>query len=171
LEFPRGLSETAALVTIDQCFSPDWPTMEVPTGLGPNLKGPLMKSIQRLAVLGLIAFSTVSIAQQTPANPPLPQPGSQTTTTTTTTQDPGVPRHDKDSTAPAQVHDQTLDAPVPLTKKELKEQRRRQKQEEKSAKAHAEAAKHNAKAADENAKAMEQENKATNATQKASTPQ
>jgi len=130
-----------------------------------------MTSIQRFAVLGFLVFSTVAIAQQTPANPPTQQPGSQTTTTTTTTQDPGVPRHDQDSTAPAQVHDQTLDAPVPLTKKEFKEQRRRQKQEEKSAKAHAEAAKHNAKAAEENAKAMEQENKATNATQKASTPQ
>jgi hypothetical protein len=129
-----------------------------------------MTSIQRLAFLGLAVFSTVAMAQQTPANPPPSTPGSQTTTTTTTTQDPSVPRRDQDPIVVAPLHDQ-MDAPLPLTKRELKEQRRRQKQEEKSARAHAEATKHSAKADKENAKAMEQRNKAANAAQDANTPQ
>ena len=132
----------------------------------------ILTPIQRLAFLGLVAFCTVAVGQQTPANPPPPaQPGSQTTTTTTTTQDPNLPRHDQDALPPAPPRDSSLDAPIPLTKRELKEQRRVQKQEEKSARAHADAKKHSAKADMEDAKAMEQENKAKNATQKANTPQ
>lgn len=139
-------------------------------GQRPNLKGPFMTSIQRLALLGLAVCSTAVFAQQAPSTPP-PQSDTQTTTTTTTTADPNAVRHDQDAVAPATPRDTSLDAPVPLTKREMKEQRRRQKQEEKSAKAHANAEKHSANADKENAKAMKQENKADDAAEKANTPQ
>lgn len=155
-------------------FSLIGPELKFQPAKGPNLKGPPMTSIQRLALLALMAFSTVAIAQQTPpSNPPPPQPGSQTTTTTTTTQDSAAPgsQHDQDTVAPAPIHDRSLDAPTPLTKRELKDQRRRQKQTEKSAGAHADAEKHSAKADKENAKAMKQENKSEDAAEKANAPQ
>jgi outer membrane biosynthesis protein TonB len=136
-----------------------------------RIKRKFMTSIQRLALLGLVAFATVAVAQQTPPNPPPPQPGSQTTTTTTTTQDPNAPRRDQDPMVVTPIRDQTSDVPVPLSKREMKEQRRRQKQQEKAARAQAEAEKHSANADKENAKAMKQQNKSADATEKANTPQ
>lgn len=107
----------------------------------PINKGP-MTSIQRLAVVGLSFFSTLALAQQTaPVNS---APVTSQTTTTTTVQD---------STDP-----------VPMTKSEMKAQRKRQKQEEKAARA-------NAKVAKDQSDVIKQENKSTDATEKANAPQ
>lgn len=53
--------------------------------------------------------------------------------------------------------------PAPMTKREIRAQRKRQKQEEKSANA-------NAKARKYDAKALEQDNKSTDAAEKAHAP-
>lgn len=113
-----------------------------------------MTSIQRNAVLAISVFSTFAIAQtlaiaqqnQQPNNPPVP---SQTTNT---------PPAVRDSAAPA------LTEPAPMTKREMRAQRKRQKQVEKAADA-------NAKARKYDAKALKQDNKSTNAAEKANNPQ
>jgi len=96
--------------------------------------------IQRLAVLGLSVFSTLAIAQQTVPNNPSAPPQTATTT----------------------VQDST--DPPPMTKSEIKAQRKRQKQEEKSARAHAKAEK-------DHSDALKQDNKSTDAAEKARAPQ
>ena len=127
-----------------------------------------MTSTQRLAVLVLSVFSALAIVQQTAPTDP-PPANSQTTTTTTTTNPPSA------QTAPTNspsVSSQTttnpvedlIVAPVPMTKKEMKDQRRRQKLQEKAADAHVKAQK-------DNADALKQENKSTDATEKANAPQ
>jgi len=87
-----------------------------------------------LAVSAQTPAGSVPVTSQTPVTP-----NGATTTTTTT------------STAPA--------ADAPLSKGELKSQRKQQKREEKSAKA-------NAKAAKDNAKALKAQDKATDAVEK-----
>jgi hypothetical protein len=109
-----------------------------------------MTSTQRIAVLSLAlgVFATLAFAlQSTPdSQPPVV---SQTTTTTVPDSNP----------------------PVPMTKSEMKAQRRRQKLEEKSASADAKAQKSAAKAQKNNADALKQQNKSTDATEKANNPQ
>jgi hypothetical protein len=104
-----------------------------------------MNSIQRLAVLGLSVFSIAAMAQEpVPGNPPAVT--SQSTTTTTV----------QDSISPI--------PPAPMTKREMKAQRKRQKLEEKSADAQAKSSK-------ATANALKQENKSTNAAEKANASQ
>jgi hypothetical protein len=123
-------------------------------------EGP-MTPIQRIAVLAFSVFSTLAIAQtptpqqdQQPNNPPVP---SQTTTTTTTVQDNSAPRAVRDSAMPVYTD------PAPMTKREMRAQRKRQKQLEKSADADAKARKYDAKA-------LKQDNKSTDAAEKANNP-
>jgi type IV secretory pathway VirB10-like protein len=112
----------------------------------PNRKGP-MTYVQRLAIVGLSFFSTLALAQQTaPGNPPpeTPPPGTTQTITTTTAQD--------------------SPDPVPMTKSQIRAQRKRQKQDEKAARA-------NAKAAKDQSDLLKQQNKSTDATEKANAPE
>ncbi len=124
-------------------------------------EGP-MTPIQRIAVLAFSVFSTLAIAQ-TPIAPQDQQPGnpppvtSQTTTTTTTVQDNSAPQAVRDSALPVYAD------PAPLTKREMRAQRKRQKQLEKSADADAKARKYDAKA-------LKQDNKSTDAAEKANAP-
>jgi len=127
-----------------------------------------MTSTQRLAVLSLSVFSALAIVQQTAPSDP-PPAASQTTTTTTTTNPPSA---QTTLTNPPVVSSQTttnpvedlIVAPVPMTKSEIKAQRKRQKLLEKAADAHVKAQK-------DNADALKQENKSTDATEKANAPQ
>lgn len=125
----------------------------------PQPKGS-MTPIQRIVVLAFSVFSTLAIAQtpqqdQQPSN--APPVTSQTTTTTTTGQDNSAPQAVRDSAMPVYTD------PAPMTKREIKAQRKRQKQEEKSANA-------NAKARKYEAKALQQDNKSTDAAEKAHAP-
>lgn len=120
-----------------------------------------MTPIQRIAVLAFSVFSTLAIAQtpqqdQQTNNPP-PASSQTTTTTTTTGQDNSAPQAARDSAMPVYTD------PAPMTKREIRAQRKRQKQEEKSANA-------NAKARKYDAKALEQDNKSTDAAEKAHAP-
>ena len=129
-----------------------------------------MTSTQRLAVLVLSVFSALAIVQQTAPTDP-PPANSQTTTTTTTTNPPSAQTTPTNSpsvssqTTTNPVEDLIVaPAPVPMTKSEIKAQRRRQKLLEKAADAHVKAQK-------DNADALKQENKSTDATEKANSPQ
>jgi hypothetical protein len=117
-----------------------------------------------LGPLFVLAMTLPIVAQSAPQ--------SNTTTTTTTTSTP-------DSTvapAPATILQDSSapDTNAPMTKGEMKDQRKQQKQEEKSADAnakaqkdHAKAQKNEAKATKDDANALKQEHKSTDAAEKA----
>ena len=79
---------------------------------------------------------------------------------------------DQESIAPAPTKNPDQDSAVtpPMTKQEMKAQKKQHKLEEKAAVAHAKADKESAKAAAHNAEALKQENKATEATTKMNSP-
>jgi hypothetical protein len=148
--FKPGPPARMVLTKIDQLDDRFCSIVELIDGNNCRIGKELMTYLQRLAVLslGLSVFSTLAIGQEpAPSNPP---PATTQTTTTTTVQD--------------------TPAPVPMTKRELKEQRRRQKLQEKAANADAKAHKDSAKADKNDAKALKQEDKSTDATEKSNSP-
>jgi hypothetical protein len=118
-----------------------------------------------LAALVVLGLSLPVVAQSGT------QSGNNTTTTTTTTQDANAAAPNaQDSTGP--------DNSAPMTKSEMKAQKKQQKQQEKAANASAKAQKdeakgekNDAKADKDRADALKQEHKSTDAAEKANTPQ
>lgn len=133
---------------------------------------------QFAAVLGsrVLALSLPVMAQSTSQSnttatqdPPLAT--SQNAATTTTTQDSSVPATvappvTQDAAVPAAMAQDTdaSDNNAPMTKRDLKDQKKEQKYDEKSAR-------ENAKAQKDNTKALKHQDKSTDAAEKANSPQ